>query len=275
VPHRVTIYAHRGASLELPENTLVAFERALELGADALESDIHMTRDGHIVMSHDSNGRRCAGVPLAIRRCTLDEVRRWDAGWGKVAADGSRPFAGKGHRIATLDEALDAFPETPFNLDVKQARPSMVGPLLELLGDHAAEDRVTLASFHLRSMLAIRRRGFPHTSLTKAEVIAMLKLPESVYGALPWRGCAAQLPLSAGRHQFDTLQMIDRCHRLGLRIDYWTVNDAAAAIRLCELGADGIMTDNPAVIAPAVQAWRARQQPTAREQSPRPASVRP
>lgn len=269
---QVTLYAHRGASAELPENTLAAFIRALELGADALESDLHMTRDGHIVMAHDVSGRRMCGVPLAIRRSSLEEVARWDAGWGFLDRAGERSEVGRGHCIPTLEHVLRELPGVRLNLDIKQARPSMVERLLEIVRESGAEDRVTLASFSLTTMLAVRRRGYGQTCLPKPEVLAMMKLPETIYRALPCRGTAAQLPLSAGGFQFDTASVIDRCHRLGLRIDYWTVNDAATAARLCDLGADGIMTDDPKTVAPAIRAWRGRDEA---RNPPGPAAARP
>ena len=74
------LYAHRGAAVELPENTLPAFRLALELGADAIETDAHLTRDGHVVLSHDPTGRRMCGISTPIERATLDEVRSWNAG---------------------------------------------------------------------------------------------------------------------------------------------------------------------------------------------------
>ena len=104
------LYAHRGASGELPENTMAAFGRALDYDIDALESDVHMTRDGHVVISHDPDGARCCGVAREIRASTLAEVQSWDAGWGFTAPDGGRPFVGEGHRIPTLEEVLQGFP---------------------------------------------------------------------------------------------------------------------------------------------------------------------
>src|SRR5262249_3915363 len=86
------LYAHRGAAAELPENTLPAFARALELSADAIETDAHLTKDGHIVLSHDATGERMCGKPIAIARATLAEVREWDAG----ATFRDRSFSGKG-----------------------------------------------------------------------------------------------------------------------------------------------------------------------------------
>ena len=249
--HPLRLYAHRGASAERPENTIAAFRRALEIGVDALESDVHMTRDGHVVMSHDPDGARCAGVPRQIRACTLDEVQSWDAGRGFVAPDGGRPFAGQGHRIPTLEEVLVELPGVPLNLDVKQTAPSMIEPLVALLRRHRAEDRVTLASFQMRTLLRARWAGYRGaTSMPQAEVVTMLLAPDWLFGALPWRGTAAQLPVAAGRRRFDDPAWIERCHRLGLRLDFWTVNDPAEAERLLALGADGIMTDDPAAIAP-------------------------
>jgi glycerophosphoryl diester phosphodiesterase len=246
VAHALRLYAHRGASAELPENTMAAFRRALEIGVDALETDVHMTRDGHVVVSHDADGLRRAGVARPIRAVTLEELRGWDVG--------------DGHRMPTLEEVLVAFPEVPFNIDIKQAEPSMVRPLLRLLERLGAEERVTLAAFHMRTLLTVRALGYRGpTSLPKAEVLTMLYAPTSLFRLVPLRGQAAQLPVSAGRMRFDTTDVVARCHRLGLRLDYWTVNDPAEAERLLDLGADGIMTDDPRAIAPVFAERRARR----------------
>jgi glycerophosphoryl diester phosphodiesterase len=238
---------------------MAAFARALDYQIDALESDIHMTRDGHVVVSHDPDGARCCGVAREIRRSTLAEVQSWDAGWGFAAPDGARPFAGRGHRIPALEEVLRAFPSTRLNLDIKQTSPSMVGPLVALLRREKAEDRVTLASFHLRTLLRARLGGYRgDTALPRAEVITMLKAPPGLFAFLPWRGTAAQLPVAGGRFRFDTSEMVARCHRIGLRLDFWTINDPGEARRLLALGADGIMTDDPRAIAPVFAEVRPR-----------------
>ncbi len=247
------LYAHRGASAELPENTLPAFERAVELGIRALELDVHLTRDGHPIVSHDPSALRMAGVDRAWRDLDLAAAQGLDVGRGFVAADGSRPHAGKGFRAPSLDELLLALPDVRLNIDVKQAQPAMVKPLLALLRRHQAEDRVTLASFQQRTLLSIRRRGYGgETALGQPEVLALLALPARVVERLPLFGVAAQLPVSAGPIRFDRRPFIDKCHALGLRVDFWTVNDPAEARRLIALGADGIMTDDPARMAPAL-----------------------
>jgi glycerophosphoryl diester phosphodiesterase len=84
----------------------------------------------------------------------------------------------------------------------------------------------------------------------------MLYAPALLFSVLPWRGQAAQLPLHHGRQRFDTPELVARCHRLGVRLDYWVVNDVATAERLLEIGADGIMTDDPRTVAPAFTRFR-------------------
>lgn len=249
------LYAHRGASAELPENTLPAFQRALEYGVDALELDVHLTRDGHPLVSHDPDGGRMAGDPRPWRELDLAEARRLDVGRGFVGADGGRPHAGKGFRAPSLEELLVELPGVRLNIDVKQARPPMVKPLLALLRRCKAEDRVTLASFQQRTLLAIRRRGYGgETALGQPEVLALLGLPAAVIERMPFVGNAAQIPVAAGPVRLDRRSFIDKCHRLGIRVDYWTINDPAEARRLITLGADGIMTDDPARMAPALAA---------------------
>lgn len=252
--HDFRLYAHRGCPAELPENTLPAFQRAVELGVDALELDVHLTRDGHVIVSHDPGGARMAGRAVLWRNLDLVEAQRLDVGAGFVAADGSRPFVGQGFRAPALEELLTSFPSTRLNIDVKQWQPPMVGPLLALLRRHRAEDRVTLASFQINTLFGIRRRGYGgETALAQGEVLGLLALPSAVIRNLPFVGVAAQLPVRAGPIRFDRPNFIAKCHALGMRIDYWTVDDPAEARRLIALGADGIMTDDPARMTAALR----------------------
>ena len=241
------LYAHRGAPAERPENTLPSFHRAVELGVDAIETDVHMTRDGHVVIAHDPTARRMAGVDVAWRDIDITTAKRFDLGWGFVAPDGTRPFAGQGIRIPTLEEALRACPDMRFNIDLKQAKPSMVGRVLELLHRHRAEERVTLASFQTATLLEVRRRGFGgDTAMAQAEVAAFAAMPVAVWRRLPFVASCAQVPVRAGPLKLASRWFIDKCHAAGIRVDFWTVNDPAEATRLFALGADGVMTDDPA-----------------------------
>jgi glycerophosphoryl diester phosphodiesterase len=245
------LYAHRGAALERPENTMISFERALEVGAFALETDVHMSRDGVIVIAHDPDGARMAGDARFIRDLTLDELRRWDLGKGFVDAQGARPYAGKGVGIATFEELLLRFPTTQVNVDLKQRTPSMVPAMLALLEKHRATERVLLASFSTSTLREVRAAGFAgHTALGRREVIALRTLPPQALRRMRFlQRARAQLPTHQGPVRFDEEHFLEKCHALGVAVDFWTINDVATAKALLARGADGIMSDDPRVLA--------------------------
>jgi glycerophosphoryl diester phosphodiesterase len=253
------LYAHRGASAEAPENTMPSFRRALEIeGVDALELDVHMTRDGHPVVSHDPTAERMAGKHVAWKDIDLAEARSFDMGWGFQAPDGSRPFAGQGVRIPTFEEVLAELPAVALNVDIKQYWPPMVRQMVSLVRQHDAEERVVLASFQYTTLLAVRALRYAgDTSLAQPEVVAVLAAPRIALAHAPLFGTCAQVPVRAGPVTLASRRFLDRCHDLGIRVDFWTINDPAEALRLLELGADGIMTDDPETIAPVFARWRA------------------
>ncbi|MGI5860497.1 MAG: glycerophosphodiester phosphodiesterase family protein [Myxococcales bacterium] len=248
------VYAHRGAAAEEPENTLPSFRLALDLGANALETDVHLTADGQIVVSHDPTGARMAGVPKSIEESTLAEVRAWDAGWGVIDASGARPFAGRGYTVPTLEELLVEFPGVPLNVDAKSRHPEMVPALLRLLRRRRAQDCVRVASFSDLNVLRARRAGYEgSTGLSPMEVAAVRFLPLGALRHWKLAGRALQVsPRSAGL-SLDDPAFIAKCHSLGLRVDYWTINSATEARRLFAAGADGVMTDDPRSVAPALR----------------------
>jgi glycerophosphoryl diester phosphodiesterase len=123
--------------------------------------------------------------------------------------------------------------------------------MLELVRKHRAEDRVTIASFHTSTALAVRRRGYAgETALSQGEVATLLGLPALLWRQLPFTGTAAQVPTRQGPIRFDRATFIAKCHNLGLRVDFWTIDDPAEAKRLLDLGADGIITNDPAALKP-------------------------
>jgi glycerophosphoryl diester phosphodiesterase len=247
------VYAHRGASLERPENTLVSFELALALGADALETDVHLTADGGVVACHDPDGGRVAGVERAIAASSLAEVRGWDAGYVFVDARGERPYAGRGHRVATLDEILGELPKVRINVDLKARAPELVARFLEVVRRHDAERRVVAASFHRAPLRSLRDAGFRgEMSLARLEFAGAWLVPSWLHCRYE-PGTRAQIPTRTGPFSLSTPRVLAKLRALGLAVDYWTINDPAEARRLVALGADGIMTDDPARIVPAVR----------------------
>lgn len=249
------VYAHRGASAEYPENTLAAFRRAIELGVDVLETDAHVTRDGVAVIAHDATGARTAGDRRAIRDCTLAEVQAWDAGWSHRDRTGFRAFVGRGHRVPMLEELLQEFPRARFNIDAKARAPRDVDRLVEAVRAAGAEERVCFASFSLSNLRRIRASGFRgETGLSRDEVLWLLVQPLAVLRRFPVGGQRAQIPPRMGPLRFDTPWFLEKARALGLRVDYWVINEPDDARRLVQLGADGIMTDDPARILPVVRA---------------------
>jgi glycerophosphoryl diester phosphodiesterase len=247
------VYAHRGAAAEEPENTLPSFRRALELGADALETDVHLSADGEIVAIHDPDGARSAGVARAVDSVALEELKAWDAGYVFVDAGGARPFVGRGYRVPTLEELLVELPPVRLNIDLKSQAPRLVERFLEVVRRHDAEQRIVAASFHRSVLGHLRARGWRGpSSLARREFLACWLLPAWLAGRPP--GTRAQIPTHAGPFSLANARTLRKLHALGLEVDYWTINDPAVARRLVALGADGIMTDDPARIVPAVRA---------------------
>jgi len=252
------LLGHRGACAERPENTMLSFERAVEIGVDVLETDIHMTVDGHIVVSHDESGERETGVARLICESSWQQLQSWDAGHNFADADGSHPYRGQGLRIPELVELLERFPDMALNIDIKPRKPAMVAPLLELLAAHDGEARVTLASFHDPVIREIRASGWRGSTVCGRREVMLLLLAPRFVARLGVVGDTAQVPLRAGPFDLASPRFIDRCHGLGLRIDYWTVNDPSVAAQLLSNGADGIISDDPAALFPVFERHRAR-----------------
>src|ERR671921_1084938 len=139
--------AHRGASSLAPENTIEAFRLALEAGAGGLELDVHMTRDGHIVVIHDATVDRTTNGFGAVSEMTFDELRRFDAGHNFSPDGGStRPYRGRGVRVPTLGEVLEEFPSVAVNIDIKAGTPGIEETLFRVLREADALRRVLVVS---------------------------------------------------------------------------------------------------------------------------------
>lgn len=236
------VYAHRGASAELPENTLEAFERAIFLGADAIETDVHVTRDGRLVLAHDPTPARTTKgrVARSIRESSFAEVRSWDVG--------------EGLRIPSFEDALAAFPAVPFNVDAKEDRPDVIPLLVRAVRAFGAEDRVRIASFHGRNLRRARAMGWGgRLGMSREDVFLALFAPESVCRRFTRGSDAAQVPPHAAGIDFTRQRTIDRLHARGFRVDIWVVDDPEEARALLARGVDGLITNDPRAIVPAVR----------------------
>lgn len=247
------VYGHRGASAELPENTLEAFARAVERGVDAIETDVHLTRDGEVVIHHDDSALRMAGRDLRVDELTLDELRRLDVGLCYRGPNTGEVERGRPFRAPTLAEALARFPGLRFNIDVKPGA-SAAERVIEVVRGAGAEGRVLLTSFHDSGTRAIRRAGWlGDTGLAQGEALTALALPGRVPGFLWPAGDRIQLPWETGGLSLLRPGLIRKLQRRGYAVDFWVINDPAVARRAADAGADGVMTDDPRAIVPALR----------------------
>jgi glycerophosphoryl diester phosphodiesterase len=241
------LYGHRGSSARLPENTLEAFRQALDDGATALEMDLHRTADGFFVVAHDPDGARMARQTRRISESTLADVRRWNVGAG------SEGHGEVFHAMPTLAEVLDDLPGVPMSVDLKPGDPTAVGDLVDLINRYDAAHRVTIGSFHDSLVYLTRQLGYTGpTALTRGEVAALRLTPPAVSRRLV-RGRAAMIPRRGWGFRLDSRSFIGRCRSLGLRVDFWVVNEPETARRLLGDGATGIISDDPRAIVPVMR----------------------
>jgi glycerophosphoryl diester phosphodiesterase len=244
---RPRLFAHRGGSLEAPENTLAAFANGLAAGADRLELDVHGSADGEVVVIHDPTLERTTDGVGEVRALSLAEIKRCDAGYRFRAADGTAAFRGRGIRVPTLGEVLGAFPGVPLNIEIKQLAPAIEDAVLGVLDRFSARGRVLLAAEDGRIMSRIRARA--EGVLTGSSVEDVVAFAEAWEAQRLDRyrhpGVALQVPSDFMGRPLVTRQLVDHAHRLGVEVHVWTIDDAAEMKRLLGLGADGLMTDLP------------------------------
>ncbi|MGH9335395.1 MAG: glycerophosphodiester phosphodiesterase family protein, partial [Vicinamibacteria bacterium] len=191
------LFAHRGASARAPENTLEAFRIAREQGASYLELDVHLSSDSELVVVHDSSVSRTTGRRGRVENMTLAEIRKLDAGY-KFTMDHGRtfPYRGKGLRVPTLGEVLDAFVEMRITVEIKHTRAAISEVLARVLRSHRAEDRVIVASYE-HDLLESFRTVAPAiaTSFSKDEVREfLLRLRGGTMDGYRPPGVAFQVP---------------------------------------------------------------------------------
>jgi len=239
--------AHRGDSGAYPENTMAAFTAAHQLGVRYIELDVHMTRDGRVVVAHDPDLARTAGSDALIRELSYQQLADADAGFGFAAAGGGHPFRGKGLKVPTLSEVLSAFPEMRFVIEIKQTAPSLVAPMLEVIERAGMRRRVLVASEHQQPLDEVRALApeIP-TNFSSREVGSFFQaLVSRTAGYVP-PGDALQIPIEYEKFTLVTPESVAAAHRVGVEMHVWTVNDEAEMRGLLALGVDGIITDFPA-----------------------------
>jgi glycerophosphoryl diester phosphodiesterase len=231
------IVAHRGASWDAPENTVEAAMRGWADGADALEVDVHLTRDGEVVVIHDPTLMRTAGRDARVDALTLAEIRRLDAGVWKGGQ-------WRGVRVPTLGEVLATVPAGKRIFIELKAAEGLAPALRRVVESGPVEPgRVVLISFEEEALVEAKR------ALPECGTLLLADTPE---GAAPKR---AGLVALCARQGFDGLgvsagwpidaALVERLRAEGLELNVWTVNDAKRARELIAAGVASITTDRP------------------------------
>ena len=249
--------AHRGASALAPENTMEAFRIAVEEGAGGLELDVHLTRDGHVVVIHDETVDRTTNGTGAVSEMTIDELRRLDAGHS-FSLDGgaTRPFRGRGVRVPTLKEILEEFPGVAVNIDLKDGPPGIEAAVLGVLRETKAWRRTLVVSTRRTPVKRFRKISGGHVSTGASRweigifyLLSRLRLERLVSPAYD----ALQVPLRHRGIPLVTPRFVRAAHARGVRVDVWTINQADEMRRLLDLGVDVIMTDRPGMLAEVLE----------------------
>jgi len=234
------IVAHRGASKQAPENTLLAFELAWKQGADAIEADFRLTKDGHVVCIHDQNTKRTAGKNLTVAKSTLSELKKLDFGSFK-----GKQF--KGTKIPTLAEVFAGIPEgKKIFIEIKSG-PETVQPLLKAITLSSLQpEQIAIIGFKEKILLDVKKHA-PHIytswlcSLKKDKRGKMKPSLESILKTIK----ACQIDGFSSSYNQLNQEIIITLQNQGTDCHVWTINDARQAKKFIEWGVDSITTDIP------------------------------
>ncbi|MDO8106915.1 glycerophosphodiester phosphodiesterase [Isoptericola sp. b441] len=226
-------FAHRGFSLEGLENSMVAFQAAVDLGYAYVETDVHATADGVAIAFHDASLDRVTDRTGRIAGLSWSQVRQARIG-------GREP-------VPTLAEVLHAWPDLRVNIDVKSA--GAIAPTVAVIERESAHDRVLVGSFSEgRRRATLEQLSRPvATSASTAGATRFLLGARTRWDGLVARVAGAvdclQVPERAGRTTVVDARTLEVAHAHGLKVHVWTVNDPADMRRLLDLGVDGLVTD--------------------------------
>lgn len=231
---RPLVFAHRGGSALAPENTIAAFDNGLALGADGLELDVHLSRDGRVVVHHDR---------------TLD---RTTALTGPIAARDAEVLERAG--VPALDDVLARYRDARIIVELKVNSREMARAAVDLVRRADAVGRVCLGSFGMRVLRAVRAlEPAMATSAAREEVRWALYRSWCRWPVARSSYSGYQIPEFAGRTRVVSPRFVEYSHRAGLGVQVWTVDAEADARRLLAWGVDALITDRPDIIVPLVK----------------------
>jgi glycerophosphoryl diester phosphodiesterase len=264
--------AHQGGEDEAPSNTRYALDRAMRLGSDMLELDIHTSSDGHLMVMHDATVDRTTNGSGSVYEMTRAEIQALDAGYNLVPGEGTvegrpeadYPFRGvrlgekapppgfrpRDFRIPTLGEVMRAYPDVPTNIEIKGAADTNVASFISnaealaaFLNDLGRTDGIVVASFNDAALVRFHELA-PEIDLAPGTAaVAAYKAA----GVPPAEGTKVfQVPMDLGGVPVTDEAFVGQVHSDGYAIHVWTINDEPTMEELLGWGVDGIMSAEPA-----------------------------
>jgi len=248
-PH---IIAHQGSSLELPPNTIEAFELALNQGADIIELDIWRTKDGTWVVNHDENLLRITGIDKDVGELTFLEINSLDAGYGFYKNNPvPTGFSNKQYQIPSLEEIFKTFSNEKINIEIKDSNLSGLTSLVDLINEYKMSEKILIVSPHYSIIKKFRKM----TSYQIATAASRRDIKSMMYWSwLPfyqYKFDAFQIPFfseTVKKYSMNLSPWIKDKQNKGLEVHYWTIDKTADVKQSILIGTNGIITNKPKVV---------------------------
>ncbi len=242
---KTLVISHRGANRYAPQNTIPAFKKSVEIGTDGFETDVHITKDGKIVLCHNYTIDETSDGCGEISKKTLEKLKTYD--FGKYFSEKFR-----GTEIPTIDEFLSFIETTDIevlNIEIKSPKESetaIVSETIKAVKAHGLFDKLLISSFDPKLLIEAKqidpkcKTGFLYSPTSKT-------IPQMIWRQLKYAkmlGAEAVHP----HYVFVTQKYVDKAHAMGLMVNPWTVNSEKAIDKMISFGVDGIITDFPDVV---------------------------
>jgi glycerophosphoryl diester phosphodiesterase len=242
------LVAQGGAASQAPANTLVAFQTALDLGADFLALDVRLSADGELIVLRDETVDRATDGAGKVSDLTLAQLKTLDAGYRFIPDGGiTYPYRGKGVRLSTLAEVMAAFPAARLQIALQDDSTVAAERLTNALVAAQAQDRVIVGSPHESVLRRFRRLSPDVATVAGGNELRTFSLLQGfgLIGLHRALGDVYEAPIKSGRLRLDSPRFIANVHALNQKIFFSGVDDPAEISRLLALGADGIITARP------------------------------
>ena len=238
--HPMLLYAHRGSTVLAPENTLPAFELALAHGADVLEIDVRLSRDGEVIVIHDERVDRTCNAQGRVRDMSLSALKKLNASHHYTDLDG-RSLRQAGTSLITLSELFEYLPQAAINIDIKDNAQEAAVAVANVIKNAERVSTVNIGSFHSQALAHFRDALPEATTAASQSEVAQLYFRRGLYRHAAFE--YLQIPRRYMGIPLDTHSFIQHATQRGIKTVYWTINDQNTMHQLFKRRVTGIVTD--------------------------------